>query len=254
MAELTTVFTPASWCSNRFAVVVDNHTPGTSIIPPSSGWVDPSFTKCIPTQYTTTYPTFSPGVCPIHMQVVQHTFNIDDGKTIWTAGCCQSGFSPMSFDPGYLCTSTITDSMAFLLDPNISTADVYTTLAPGLMIEHDQVTVQWEANDLKHFPAGVASQYKVMMGITAPPSTMTADSETADSATSPANTNRPTLGPEPEPAPKTSVRWGTNTFGSTPESQTGITPTTTNDGTLLKRIWSAVFVVTLLAMGMYIIG
>lgn len=89
MAGLTTLFTPALWCSNRFAVFVDDHAPGTSIIPPSSGWVDPSFTRCIPAQYTTPYPTFSPGVCPAHMQVVKHSFGSHDGKSVWTAACCQ---------------------------------------------------------------------------------------------------------------------------------------------------------------------
>ncbi|KAI0425444.1 hypothetical protein F5Y09DRAFT_100686 [Xylaria sp. FL1042] len=245
MAELTTLFTPASWCSNRFAVVVDDRTPGTSIIPPSSGWVDPSFTKCIPMEYTTAYPTFSPGVCPMHMEVVKHTSNIDDGKMIWTAGCCQSGFSPMSLDPEYLCTSTITSSMAFLLDPNISTADVYTTLAPGLMIEHDQVTVQWEPSDLEHFPVDVASQYKVMMGITAQPSTA---SETTEPVTSPANIT-PSIS-----ALETSVLWPTIPFTSSSETQTETTPKTTSNGGLLERIWSVVFVVILLAMGMYFVG
>ncbi|KAK7744392.1 hypothetical protein SLS62_010182 [Diatrype stigma] len=45
--------------------------------------------------------------------------------------------------------------MAFLLDPNISTADVYTTLS-HLWIEHDQVTVQWEKTDLRVLPEDVA--------------------------------------------------------------------------------------------------
>ncbi|KAI0416325.1 hypothetical protein F5X98DRAFT_375896 [Xylaria grammica] len=211
MVALTTLFTPASWCSNRFVVFVDNHAPGTSTNPPSSGWIDPSFTKCIPTQYTTAYPTFSPGVCPAHMQIVRHTSDVYDTETVWAAACCQryfhytlalksseltiitSGFSPMPVDPEYLCTSSITSPMAFLLDPNVSTADVYTTLAPEIWIEHDQVTVEWQPSDLSLFPVNVASQYKLMMGITAPPSTAGAATMTtapAVSGTSPKTQKR----------------------------------------------------------------
>lgn len=89
MTALTTQFTPAPWCSDRFVVYVDDRAPGTSIIPPSSGWLDPSFTKCIPTEYTAPYPTFSPGVCPAHMEVVKYTLGARDNNTIWTAACCQ---------------------------------------------------------------------------------------------------------------------------------------------------------------------
>ncbi|RWA06821.1 hypothetical protein EKO27_g8290 [Xylaria grammica] len=184
MVALTTIFTPASWCSNRFVVFVDNHAPGTSTNPPSSGWIDPSFTKCIPTQYTTAYPTFSPGVCPAHMQIVRHTSDIYDSETVWAAACCQSGFSPMPVDPEYLCTSSITSPMAFLLDPNVSTADVYTTLAPEIWIEHDQMTVEWQPSDLSLLPVNVASQYQLMMGITAPPSTTDAATMTTAPAVS----------------------------------------------------------------------
>lgn len=95
MAALTTLYTHSSWCSNRFAVFIDGHAPGTSIIPPSSGWIDPSFTKCIPTQYTTAYPTFSPGVCPAHMGIVDIEVESDSGTTIYTATCCQRYVNPM---------------------------------------------------------------------------------------------------------------------------------------------------------------
>lgn len=91
-----------------------------------------------------------------------------------------SGFSPPSIDDEYLCTSAITAPMAFLLDPNISTTDVYTTLPPELWIEHDQLTVQWEPSDLELFPLGAASQYELMMGITAPPSTEDAATGTTE--------------------------------------------------------------------------
>ncbi|KAI1194461.1 hypothetical protein F5X97DRAFT_311173 [Nemania serpens] len=213
MAGLTTLFTPASGCSNRFAVFVDDHAPGTSIIPPSSGWVDPSFTKCIPTQYTTPYPTFSPGVCPVHMHIVKHTFGSNDGKSVWTAACCQSGFSPLSVDDEYLCTSAITTPMAFLLDPNISTTDVYTTLPPELWIEHDQVTVQWQSSDLGLLPVSVASQYAFMMGITAPPSTETAIETTKIVASSPTTAG-------PTQASRTSDFWSVPTTSGTAPSET----------------------------------
>lgn len=89
MPGLLSVFTPPSWCSDRFAVFVDDRAPGTSIIPPSSGWIDPSFSKCVPTQYTTVYPTFSPGVCPAQMTIIKSSSEIHGEKTIWTAACCQ---------------------------------------------------------------------------------------------------------------------------------------------------------------------
>ncbi|KAI1111327.1 hypothetical protein F5Y14DRAFT_454201 [Nemania sp. NC0429] len=250
MAGLTTLFTPAPWCSNRFAVFVDDLAPGTSIIPPSSGWVDPSFTMCIPTQYTTPYPTFSPGVCPVHMQIVKHTFGADDGKSIWTAACCQSGFSPLSVEDEYLCTSAITTPMAFLLDPNISTADVYTTLPPELWIEHDQVTVQWEPSDLELFPVGVASQYALMMGITAPPSTETATETTGIIASSPTMSGL-TL------TPGTSVSWSVPTTSGTAISEIPLPtknesqPTRSNGG-VLKGLCGSAFVITIpvgIAMG-----
>ncbi|KAI8623034.1 hypothetical protein F5Y19DRAFT_468838 [Xylariaceae sp. FL1651] len=202
MPILNTIFTPSSWCSNRYVVFIDNNAPGTSTIPPSSGWIDPSFTLCIPTQYSVPYPTFSPGVCPSQMSIVDSTFEIHDSRTIWTARCCQrvndySGFSPMAIDPQYLCTSAITAPMAFLLDPNITTADIYTTLSPQLWIEHDQVTVQWEPSDLKFFPAKVASQYAFIMGVTGLSSTgntVPEDTSTAAStAASPAATPAPSI-------------------------------------------------------------
>ncbi|KAI1175637.1 hypothetical protein F4777DRAFT_319547 [Nemania sp. FL0916] len=223
MAALTTVFTPSPWCSDRYAVFVDDKAPGTSIIPPSSGWIDPSFSKCIPSQYTTTYPTFSPGICPHNMQIVQHTYGVHDGRTAWTAACCQSGFSRLWGDGDYLCTSSITAPMAFLLDPNISTADVYTTLPPELFIEHDQLTVVWEPTDLEHFPIGVASQYAVLMGITALPSaTSNTASEAAVVAVSSVTT--PTI---TSISSTTKVVWATrststasNTTSSEPQSST----------------------------------
>ncbi|KAI1163379.1 hypothetical protein F5B18DRAFT_651713 [Nemania serpens] len=248
MAGLTTLFTPASWCSNRFAVFVDDHAPGTSIIPPSSGWVDPSFTRCIPTQYTTPYPTFSPGVCPVHMQIVKHTFGAHDGKPVWTAACCQSGFSPLSVDDGYLCTSAITTPMAFLLDPNISTADVYTTLPPELWIEHDQVTVQWEPSDLELLPVSVASQYALVMGITAPPSTEAATETTEIVASSPTTARLTQTSGAP-------VLWTVQTVPTTSGASTSETPlsterkesqpTPTNSG-ILHGLCGSAFLITML--------
>ncbi|KAI1338867.1 hypothetical protein F5Y15DRAFT_416630 [Xylariaceae sp. FL0016] len=167
MQALSTVFTPPTWCANRFAVYIATDEPrvGTSTVVPSSGWIDPSFTKCVPSQYTAIYPTFSPGVCPHQMTIVSSTRNVDRGKTIWTGGCCQSGFATIAADPEYICTSIVTTPMVFLLIPNISTADVYTTLSTSLSIQHDMLTVQWEQSDLNVFPREVATHYASMMGI-----------------------------------------------------------------------------------------
>ncbi|KAK8111381.1 uncharacterized protein PG998_007838 [Apiospora kogelbergensis] len=165
VAALTTVFTPPPECANRYAVFIASPTPigGTSTNPPSSGWIDPSFTRCNPPQYTNTYPTFSPGVCPKQMSIVSSTLSVDGANTRWIGACCQSGFSTAESDPQWICTSSVTTPMPFLLDPNISTTDIYTTLS-NLWIEHDQLTVQWEEKDLALFPSTVATHYASIMG------------------------------------------------------------------------------------------
>ncbi|KAI0405039.1 hypothetical protein F4802DRAFT_564002 [Xylaria palmicola] len=255
MAALTTVFEPSSWCANRFAVYVDDNAPGTSIIPPSSGWVDPSFTKCIPTQYTTAYPTFSPGVCPAHMDIVKHGVETKDGKTVYTAACCQSGFAPMSVDSGYLCTSAITSPMAFLLDPNISTADVYTTLPPELWIEHDQMTVQWESTDLDVLPTGVASQYKMMMGVTAAPQTTdhVVAEKTAPGSPSVSITTT-------KPKPTTSIAWITPGY-SHPDSisaneshPTTLSTSASNAAKAKLDVWVSAFFIISFGLGLSLLG
>lgn len=76
-------------------------------------------------------------------------------------------------DAQYLCTSTVTTPMAFLLDPNISTTDVYTTLS-SLYIEHDQLAVLWEETDLPAFPTEVAAQYASIMNVALPTSSIPA--------------------------------------------------------------------------------
>ncbi|KAK5636281.1 hypothetical protein RRF57_011993 [Xylaria bambusicola] len=245
MAALTTLFTPSPWCSNRFAVFVDDHAPGTSTNIPSSGWIDPSFTKCIPTQYSTAYPTFSPGVCPANMEVVRYAFNRQDQKTIWTAACCQSGFSTMPDDSEYLCTSSITTPMAFLLDPDISTADTYTTMAPE-WIMHDQVTVQWEESDLESFPSGVAAQYKYMMEL----------GDQIAAVTSTGMTFLPVIGTvtlPPTTTVTTSVLWPTP--GWDVNLTTGQQPTSTNDdGGLPKTSKFIVAAAICFAMAIHIIA
>ncbi|KAF2971637.1 hypothetical protein GQX73_g2037 [Xylaria multiplex] len=137
------------------------------------------------------------------------------------------GFTPMSIDPEYLCTSSITTPMAFLLDPDVSTADVYTTLTPTLWIEHDQVTVQWEKGDLEFFPVEIASQYKLMMGITAPPATGDAASETTElttSATIPIRTTAPVLATSvPQPTASNSRPLGLPLLTS--DTQSWVKPT-----------------------------
>ncbi|OTB10770.1 hypothetical protein K445DRAFT_237991 [Daldinia sp. EC12] len=95
------------------------------------------------------------------MTIVRHNYNVDGGKTIWTGGCCQSGFSAMS---QYFCTSTVTTPMAFLLLPNITTTDIYTTLS-NMWIEHGQIDVEWQETDLKNFPKDIITDYESIMGI-----------------------------------------------------------------------------------------
>ncbi|KAK7967163.1 uncharacterized protein PG986_001440 [Apiospora aurea] len=190
VAALTTVFTPPPGCADRFAVFIASPTPigGTSINPPSSGWVDPSFTKCNPPQYTNTYPTFSPGVCPKQMSIVSSTSLVDGDKTRWAGACCQSGFSTAELDPRWICTSSVTTPMPFLLDPNISTADIYTTLS-DVWIEHDQVTVQWEEKDLIKFPDSVAAHYASIMGKPAPPQNTGTTSSASGEPVTPASSS-----------------------------------------------------------------
>ncbi|KAI2609637.1 uncharacterized protein GGS25DRAFT_520440 [Hypoxylon fragiforme] len=162
MQALTTIFNAPSWCLTRFAVAIDNNPFHSSTLSPSRGWADPSFSKCMPSQATEPAQTLSPGVCPGYMSIARTTSNVESGKTIWTGGCCQSGFSDMST---YFCTSTVTTPMAFLLLPNITTTDIYTTLS-SMWIEHDQMTVVWEETDLRVLPKEVATNYAAIMGIT----------------------------------------------------------------------------------------
>lgn len=89
-------------------------------------------------------------------------------------------------DAQYLCTSTVTQPMAFLLDPNISTTDIYTTLS-SLYIEHDQLAVLWEETDLPAFPTEVAAQYASIMNVAVPTSSIpTTDEITTTTTQSPA--------------------------------------------------------------------
>ncbi|KAK6834464.1 hypothetical protein PG987_009158 [Apiospora arundinis] len=209
VAALTTVFTPPPECANRYAVFIASPTPigGTSTNPPSSGWIDPSFTKCNPPQYTNTYPTFSPGVCPKQMSIVSSTSNVDSG-TYRQDGCMpslpnahpteysrvsHSGFSTAEVDPQWICTSSVTTPMPFLLDPNISTADIYTTLS-NLWIEHDQVTVQWEEKDLSMFPSSVATHYASIMGKSPAPHNTGAGSLAPGTPVTPVPTSPPPMG------------------------------------------------------------
>lgn len=76
----------------------------------------------------------------------------------------------MGVNPQFLCTSSVTTPMRFLLDPNISTTDIYTTLS-NIWIEHDQITVIWEKSDLSMLPSDVAVQYASIMRTDAPTST-----------------------------------------------------------------------------------
>ncbi|KAI0191871.1 hypothetical protein F4808DRAFT_443523 [Astrocystis sublimbata] len=130
----------------------------------------------------------------------------------------------MSSDSQYLCTSSLSSPMAFLVMPDITTADVYTTLAaaPELWIEHDQMTVQWEASDLEHLPSEVVSQYQGIMRITdAPlPSSSTALS-TTDTTTDTSSSKSETTSTGATPAP------GVETMKTTETHLTVITQTWT---------------------------
>ena len=90
-AALTTVFTAPSWCADRFAVFIDHGSPlgETSTLVPSSGWVDPSFSSCMPSQYTQNYPTFSPCVWFSQMSMVFSSSDVEGARTKWAGGCCQ---------------------------------------------------------------------------------------------------------------------------------------------------------------------
>ncbi|KAI1733699.1 hypothetical protein F4680DRAFT_440859 [Xylaria scruposa] len=158
-----------------------------------------------------------------------------------------SGFLAARIDSSFLCTSSITTPMAFLLDPNISTADVYTTLPPKLWIEHDQMTVQWEPTDLELLPVIVASQYARLMGITAPPSTDNVATKTTTEVLSPSTrTSKLTTVPTwPTSAPSVLVT-------TTPESQSSTSGsnmqvTSTNSSTLRSFSRPALFLFLLVA-------
>ncbi|KAI0887794.1 uncharacterized protein GGS22DRAFT_89202 [Annulohypoxylon maeteangense] len=172
MQALTTVFTASSWCANRYEVYIDNNPYHSSTLSPSSGWVDPSFSKCVPSQYTARFQMISPGVCPGYMTMARTTSNVDGSKTLWTGGCCQSGFTGM---PEYFCNSMVSTPMAFLLQPNISTADIYTTLS-NMWIGHDQITIAWQETDLELLPKEVATKYASIMGIALTTTTRESDS------------------------------------------------------------------------------
>ncbi|KAI1088102.1 hypothetical protein F5B19DRAFT_472740 [Rostrohypoxylon terebratum] len=161
MQALTTVFTPPAWCANRYEVYIDDNPHHSSTLSPSSGWVDPSYSKCVPSQYTTKFQMISPGVCPYYMTLARANSNVNGSITAWTGGCCQRGFTGMA---EYYCNSMVSTPMAFLLLPNISTADIYTTLS-NMWIGHDQITIGWQETDLKILPAEVATNYASIMGI-----------------------------------------------------------------------------------------
>ncbi|OTA62235.1 hypothetical protein K449DRAFT_433891 [Hypoxylon sp. EC38] len=172
MQPLTTIFTAPPWCLDRFAVYVDNNPFHSSTLSPSRGWADPSFSRCVPSQYTDRLQTLSPGVCPDYMTIARNLSHIDGAKTIWMGGCCQSGFSDMW---GYFCTSSVTTPMGFLLLPNITTADIYTIMS-NMWVEHDQITVAWQETDLDLFPEEVAAKYASIMGIAFTPTTIESSS------------------------------------------------------------------------------
>lgn len=144
--------------------------------------------------------------------------------------------------------------MAFLLDPNISTDDIYTTLPPELWIEHDQITVQWEPTDLDLLPVAVASQYAHLMDvmdITTPPSTDNVATKTTKVLPPSADTPK---------VPGTSVVWPGSTLKtpatstSEPTSESGSQVSPTNNTTWRDIAGSAFLLVFLIGLGMAMLG
>ncbi|KAI0835105.1 hypothetical protein F5Y06DRAFT_144028 [Hypoxylon sp. FL0890] len=254
MQPLTTIFTASSWCLDRFAVFIDSNSFHSSTLSPSRGWVDPSFSRCVPSQYTDRLQTLSPGVCPDYMTIARNVSHIGGGKTIWTGGCCQSGFSDML---GYFCTSTVTTPMGFLLLPNITTTDIYTTLS-DLWIEHDQVTVAWQESDLKLLPREVATRYASIMGI-ALTTTITTESSITTHTTSSASarsssiviasSTTPAATSSAHTTPKTTMTGDTATPSTTSKriASSLSSSSTTSNGESLLPPWTAIPLLTWLA-------
>lgn len=119
-------------------------------------------------------------------------------------------------DTQYLCTSSMTAPMALLLDPNITTTDVYTTLSE-LYVEHDQLAVLWEEADLSMLPTDIATKYASLMGIHVPPPSSTTDLTTISSQPpitfiTPHTSSMPTL-PATETPSTVEVSISTSTTG-----------------------------------------
>ncbi|KAI1843747.1 hypothetical protein JX266_010006 [Neoarthrinium moseri] len=219
LAALTTVFTPPPSCAGRYAVFIGSPTPiggALSTNTPSSGWIDPSFSSCVPPEYTNTYPTFSPGVCPSGMSIISSASDVQGSRTVWTGACCQSGFETMEIDPRYICTSSVTTPMGFLLDPNISTTDIYTTMS-NLQIEHDQLMVVWEESDLAALPTNVAVQYASIMGVVVP-TPSSSEEEDTNSSLQPAGTS---VAPQVAITTSSSESLAGSQGASSPRSATG---------------------------------
>ncbi|KAI1402777.1 hypothetical protein F4819DRAFT_453343 [Hypoxylon fuscum] len=244
MQALTTVFTAPSWCLDRFVVYIDTDARHSSTLSPTRGWNDPSFSQCVPSQYTTSLQVLSPGICPDYMTIARTTSEVNGSKTSWTGGCCQSGFSDMD---GYFCTSTVTTLMAFLLEADVSTTDIYTTLS-DLWIEHDQLTVGWQESDLKAFPKEVGQRYASIMGITLATTSESSTSTTAQKATQAASvsttsamatsTSTPTT-MSPQVATSTPTETATvvpitDSTSTTTSNHPSSQPTTSDGGSRLK--------------------
>ncbi|KXJ88632.1 hypothetical protein Micbo1qcDRAFT_178017 [Microdochium bolleyi] len=228
MNALTTAFSPPAWCANRYAVYIATP-PWDSTNVPSSGWVDPSFTKCIPSQYSTTYPSFSPGICPYPMTVVASESNVSGRRTVWTGRCCQSGFTTPDINPDFFCTSAVTAPISLLVIPNITTTDIYTTLPDVRSIQHDQVTVFWEQSDLSLFPRQAAAEYASIMGLSWAPA-LTFDAATTNPAptTSTAAPTAASTGPIAQPTlPPVTADTSSTIVSSRPTASSSAAPATT---------------------------
>ncbi|KAI1772257.1 hypothetical protein F4818DRAFT_180573 [Hypoxylon cercidicola] len=254
MQALTTAFAAPSWCLDRFAVYIDNNPYHSSTLAPSRGWIDPSFSNCVPSQYTGSLQVFSPGVCPDYMTIARTTSTVDGSKTTWTGGCCQSGFSATG---EYYCTSTVTTPMAFLLAANISSLDIYTTLS-DLSIEHDQMTVAWQETDMEVLPTDITSQYGSIMGpsvaITGAESSTTAQITQATTGRITSTIVTATLTTEPTTSttePTTSTVGSTTAARNTTSAHTSSSSPMSSGSRLLWRAVIALAVWPVLLRGVY---
>ena len=129
--------------------------------------------------------------------------------------------------------------MPFLLDPNISTADIYTTLS-DVWIEHDQVTVQWEEKDLALFPSSVAAHYASIMGKPPAPEQNTGTGNSASPSTPISSPSGVPAAPSSTLPPPTGLASSTGPdISATPSATPAEPPSSLNPSSLATRTASS---------------